>query len=168
MDREFFNMKDGGTTATWLGLFVSIPLLSIYGRGLQLFIVEHVSQQVLAWAIGIVLLLLTVKGVSILFRHGSTRTLWHLSWFVPLFLIVPWFFPIVEERIHFIVFGLFGFYTLLLLPARYGYMLCLLVAFADEGLQWMLADRVGDMRDVAVNLLAAWAGAAFAAVTRKD
>ena len=111
--------------------------------------------------------LLSVYGrdlQQLLARHSTSQ---QLAWAIPLFLIAPHFLPIVEERVHFIVFGLLGFFTLKLFPPALAYALCLLMAMADEGLQWFLPDRVGDLRDVAVNLVAAWAGVTLARVMER-
>lgn len=80
-------------------------------------------------------------------------------------LYYPFFFPLVEERVHFIVFGLFGFVSMVVFPPRVAWVVCLAMAGGDELLQWWLPDRVGDWRDVAVNsvagvggLMLAWSG----------
>lgn len=152
----------------WLLLLASVPLLSLYGRDLQLLIAQYSSSRQLGWVIGAMLLLLSLAALAFV-RHHRPASAWrHALWIVPLFVIAPWFISIVEERVHFILFGLFGFFTLLLFPARLAYALCLLLGVADEGLQWALPDRVGDWRDVALNLLAAWAGASLALVSGRS
>lgn len=152
----------------WLMLLVSVPLLSVFGRDLQQLLARHYTGQQLAWAIALALGLLTTVAVVLLLRSRRAAGAWQLLWFIPLFLIAPHFLSIVEERVHFIVFGLLGFFTLKLFPRTFAYALCLLMAVADEGLQWSLPDRVGDLRDVAVNLVAAWAGVTLAWVMERQ
>jgi hypothetical protein len=151
----------------WLLLLTSVPLLSLYGRDLQQLVAQYYSSRQLGWLIGAMLLLLTLAALAYLRHYNPTRGWRHALWIVPLFIIAPWFLSIVEERVHFILFGLFGFFTLLLFPARRAYALCLLLGVADESLQWALPDRVGDWRDVGLNLLAAWGGASLALVSRR-
>jgi hypothetical protein len=62
-----------------------------------------------------------------------------------------------EERLHFVTFGFYGFFTAALFAARSLLLALVLVALfsgLDELYQWWLPDRVGDWRDVAMNMLA--------------
>lgn len=158
--------RQRATAVIWMLLLVSIPLLSIFGRDLQRWLLQHYSTQQLAWFIGLVIFALTVLGVRHLLSNGRPAVAWQLLWIVPVFLITPHLFPIVEERIHFIVFGMLGFFSLSLFSWKLAYTICLFVALADEALQWGLADRVGDWRDVGINLLAGWLGATLAVISQ--
>lgn len=82
-------------------------------------------------------------------------------WFMPLFLIVPMLLERVEERLHFLTFGIFGALSILLFSPRLAFIVCLLGSAGDEVLQFYLPDRVGDWRDVAMNSLASLGAAYF-------
>ncbi len=113
-------------------------------------------------------MLLSVKAIVFQIRNHGFSRLWHLLWFIPLFIILPYYIPIVEERLHFIVFGLYGYLSMLVLPRFTAYIACLLLGAGDELLQWALPDRVGDWRDVQFNLLAAFAATLFAQLSLKS
>ncbi len=151
----------------WYANLLLIPLLSWQGRGWQAWLE---LQGLRAWlALPIVLILFgAVTGALVwLKRRSSEGFFLHALWFVTIFALLPWFFPIVEERIHFIVFGLFGFITLQVLPPVVGFPIVFAVAGLDEGFQAWLPDRVGDWRDVAVNVLAGISGAWFSWLGRR-
>ena len=145
----------------WLLSLISIPLLSLYGRPLQAYMVENFTRSQMTLVIGCVFALMSAYVIIRLLQSGSYQKLWHLLWFVPLFIVLPMYLPIVEERIHFIVFGLFGYLSLKVMPVNYAVGLCIIIAFADEGFQWWLPDRVGDWRDVAMNVIAVSGGLGF-------
>ena len=75
--------------------------------------------------------------------------------------------PVIEERVHFIVFGSFGFLSMLVFSPKIAISLCISVSVLDEGLQWFLPDRVGDWFDVSINSLASVAGATFSFISWK-
>lgn len=153
--------------AWWLSL-ICIPLLSINGRALQAYVSSNYSSQQLAVFFGIVLLALSFRATLFLIKNHGSRRLWHLLWFIPLFVVLPYYIPIIEERLHFIVFGLYGYLSMLVLPRFSAYIACLLLGMGDELLQWFLPDRVGDWRDVQFNLLAAFAATLFAQLSLKS
>jgi len=152
----------------WLLTLVTIPLLSIFGRPVQRFLKENLSHNQITIILGLVLLVLSFKAIYWLIRRHSYRRVWHLLWFVPLFIIAPYFMPVVEERVHFIVFGCFGFLSMLIFPPRTAIALCISISVLDEGLQWYLPDRVGDWFDVSINMLASVAGAIFSFIIWKQ
>ena len=149
--------------AGWLTLLILIPLVSIFGRSLQRFIRNNnVSSELLAVFMLLALVSMLVVMVTWFRRHGGTFNLWHLLWMIPLFLLFPLTLPLVEERLHFLLFGGFGFFSMLLFPPWLALGVLLAVAGLDEVLQWFLPDRVGDWRDVAFNALASLGGGAAA------
>ena len=152
----------------WLLAVITIPLLSIFGRPAQRFLNENASPHQLTIILGAVLIILSTSAIYQLIRRHSYQRIWHLIWFVPIFLIAPFFMPIVEERIHFIIFGGFGFLSMQVFSPRIAIILCISVSLMDEGLQWFLADRVGDWFDVGINILASVAGAVFSFISRKQ
>jgi VanZ family protein len=60
------------------------------------------------------------------------------------------------------LFGVFGCLSVARFGLWRGILVCATVGVLDEGLQWYLPDRVGDLRDVAWNLLAGGGGAVLA------
>ncbi len=155
--------SNGGKKAVlwfWLFLLVAIPLLSAGGRPLL------DSLRPLLPAAGMALLLfltsllaLAACAVWIHRQGGSYRTaLLFAGWMIPLFLLLPFALPVVEERTHFLLFGSFGFFSMLLFSFPVAVAVALLGAGLDELWQWALPDRVGDWRDVAVNAVAAVGG----------
>jgi VanZ family protein len=147
---------------------ICIPLLSINGRALQGYISSNYSSRQLAFLLGSILVLLSLKAVLLQIKNHGVNRLWHLLWFLPLFIVLPYYMPIIEERLHFIVFGLYGYLSMLVLPRFAAYIACLLLGIGDELLQWVLPDRVGDWRDVQFNLLAAFAATLFAQLSLKN
>jgi len=151
----------------FLNIFI-ILLLSVYGRSVQRYLNEYLSPNQLTIILGLILLIISIKAVYWLIRRHSYRRIWHLLWFLPLFLIVPYFMPIIEERVHFIVFGSFGFLSMFVFSPKIAITLCISISVMDEGLQWYLPDRVGDWFDVGVNILASVAGAILSFITWKS
>lgn len=151
----------------WLLTIIIIPLLSIYGRPVQKYIEEILSSNQLTIIIGLILFIISINAVYWLIRRHSYQRIWHLAWFIPLFLIAPYFMPVIEERVHFIVFGIFGFLSMLIFSPKIAITVCISISVLDEGLQWYLPDRVGDWFDVGINILASVAGAFFTFILRK-
>lgn len=151
----------------WWTLIAFIPLFSIYGRSLQYGLAQQLSRQQLVLLFAVVLISLSIAaGISLVKRHGWKRA-WHLVWFGALFVILPFYVPLVEERIHFILFGIFGFLTLLIYPGLIGFAICIAISGMDELLQYVLPHRVGDWRDVMFNMLSSTGGALFALVIKR-
>jgi len=153
---------------SWLFLLAFIPLLSYSGRSLQNILNQIITEDDL----GLLLVILMVAIVLIAGRWLNQKNpskLWRTQfWFVPLFVIIPLMLPITIERVHFIVFGIFGFVSLLLWNRVPGLIICGLMAGMDEVFQWWLPDRVGDLRDVLINMIAVYGGAMFALTGSKN
>lgn len=146
----------------WLMLVMLIPLLSVFGRPLQRIARSVIPPMGLALLFGAVSLFL-IGALAIWFRkQGRPGWFWYLFWMIPLFILFPMTLPIVEERLHFILFGGFGFLSMLLFSPPTALLVSVLAAGLDEALQWALPDRVGDWRDVGFNVLACLGGAGAA------
>ena len=143
---------------TWIAVLATIPVLSIFGRPLQRLLREHITSAQLAAGF----LLCSLALLFILARKTTISSIrdrfLHLSWSAILYLVVPWFLPTVEERLHFIVFGVLGFLSETNFGLKRSLVICLFVGGLDEILQWVLPDRVGDLRDVGFNWLASIGG----------
>lgn len=149
-------------TILWLAILCFIPLLSFTGRGLRRVVYASVSPGLLAM---IFLFISAVVAAGILLwakRRGGFSHSLGLSLLLVFFLVAPMYLPLVDERIHFLVFGGFGFFSLLLFSPLIAVVTVLLVGGLDEVLQWLLPDRVGDWRDVAFNVLAGLGGIGLA------
>ncbi|HEC05743.1 MAG TPA: VanZ family protein [Thiolapillus brandeum] len=150
------------TPYIWLLLAVLIPLLSVYGRSLQRVVKTAMPAGGLALFF-VTLSLLLLAALTAWFRaQGRSGQIWHLAWLIPLFLLLPLTLPLVEERLHFVVFGGFGFFSMLLFSPPVAVLVSLAASGLDEALQWALPDRVGDWRDVGFNVIASLGGATAA------
>lgn len=157
-----------GLLAAWLTVGAGIPLLSFVGRDLQRALQQSLPHAVITWLISLTLLGLVAAAVSWLVQRQGPRNLWHLLWLLPLVLTIHLAFPVAEERMHFILFGLFGFLNLRLLVPVAGLTLCMAGAGLDELLQLGLPERVADLRDVASNAVAGLGGAVLAIVGERE
>ncbi len=149
-----------GVLWAWLLLLVAIPSMSIWGRPLLGAWRSLMSIEWLALMMFLVTLAAVVAGVFWVRRNGGGyRTGLLLSaWVIPLFLLLPLTLPVVEERLHFLLFGGLGFFSMLLFPPLVAVAVAVLGSGLDELLQWKLPDRVGDWRDVGFNVAAALGG----------
>jgi VanZ family protein len=145
----------------WLLTCVTILLMSVFGRSLQVWVAETIGYRMTAWILGLSTLVIVGLLISRLLKENERPPWVHFAWFLPLFLVVPLLLERVEERTHFMTFGLFGALSMALFPPRYALITCILGAAGDELLQFYLPDRVGDLRDVAFNALAALGAALF-------
>jgi hypothetical protein len=124
--------------------------------------------------VGLVLILL---AIPILCRRAlSPRRIVSL---LPIFLgygLVLWWLTIPEERFHLLQYGLLTFFCAKALPDRIQgrsrlVLTVLLVGLAgigDELIQWIRPNRVGDLRDVLINLLAAVLAQALIVILSQD
>lgn len=151
----------------WIIVLLTIPLMSVFGRNIQQYVIENYSRQNITITIGVILALMCIKGSYWLIKNHAYSRLWHLLWFIPLFIIYPYTMPIIEERVHFIIFGLLGYLSSTLFPVRITFLICISISVLDEGLQWYLPDRVGDWHDISINLIASIAGAVFSYISVK-
>ncbi len=152
--------KRGPALHAWLILLVTIPLMSAAGRPLLNLLRDMMPMEGLALAMFLTsLMLLWACGIWVRRQGGGIRTALLLAaWVIPLFLVLPLTLPVVEERIHFLLFGSFGFFSSLLFPLPVAVTVGLLAAGLDELWQWVLPSRVGDWRDVGINAVAAIGG----------
>lgn len=153
--------KKRGLLYSWSAILLSIPLLSVFGRPLQQWVIPNLGYNLIAGLIFFALAAALAGLFQALYRSGDRSAFVHIAWVLPLFLVGPLLLGRVEERLHFLVFGLFGGASMFLYAPRAAFLLCLAVAAGDEVLQYYLPDRVGDWRDVAMNALASVAAALF-------
>ena len=156
-----------GLKISWLFLLIFIPLLSYSGRSLQHLLNLIIPANKLAILLFLLLSILVLMAGRWLYKSNPSKLWLTQIWFVPLFIVVPLLLPMAIERVHFIVFGLFGFVSLRLWSRMPGLLICGFMAGMDELFQWWLPDRVGDLRDVIINILAVYGGALFALSGKK-
>jgi len=162
------NAADWKMLLLWWAVYICIPLLSYFGRPLQRFSESVVERGTISTAISALLIgLVTGSIILIIRRHGLLYAL-HLLWLVPVLVFIHLGLPNFVERIHFALFGLFGFLSLRLFPTAAALSLYALISILDEVFQWVLPDRVGDIRDVFFNLTACLIGAAVAWIAGKQ
>jgi hypothetical protein len=141
----------------WLFSLCCIPLLSLYGRSLQLYILNHYSTKTLVLYLGLILLGVVPVYCAALLRAGLTSRAYHLLWIASLAVLLYTSLPFAE-KIHIAIFGMFGFLSLIVFEQKIAAFLCVAVSGLDELLQHFLVVRVGDWRDVWLNLFSAALG----------
>jgi len=165
--KEKLEIRHGFRVIAWLLSCISIPLFSFYGRRLQLYTMETFSYEDLGlWLslfVGGVLIVLFIS----LFKVRQSPYMYHLVWIVPLSIIFYISLPFVE-KIHIVLFGLFGFLTQKLFEQRVAAVACISISFLDELFQHFLVDRVGDWRDVWLNLFSAALGMFIALILSEE
>jgi len=149
----------------WLCTLTCIPVLSIRGRSLQNWAAETLGYTLVAWMIGFIIFLLIIVYLLYLYRESVSIPWLHLVWVLLLFLALPLLLDRVEERLHFLTFGLFGALSILIYSPKLAVLLCISISMGDELLQYFLSDRVGDWWDVAMNSLASLGAALFISLT---
>jgi hypothetical protein len=152
--------------AAWLATAIMIPLLSAFGRPLQNWAYEHIGNTTSTWIISLLLITLGVMAVRWLAKQELNSSFYILIMvtviIVLLFVAIISYLPRSEERLHFFTFGLFGFFSKRLLPTWVALLSIAIWSGADELFQAWLPDRVGDWRDVGMNLTASLLGASIA------
>ncbi len=149
-------MKDK-LIAGWLLSLLSIPLLSLYGRPLQLSTIKHVSMETLGLSVSVLLSGAVLVFLIALLKSGLDHYAWHLIWVAGLSILLYTHLPFVE-KIHVALFGLFGFLCQRIFEQKMAVFLGAAIAGLDEVLQYFLVARVGDWRDVWLNLFSASLG----------
>ncbi len=145
----------------WLMSFLCIPLLSFYGRPLQLNIMTQFSTERLSLGLGLILGAVLFFLFTALLKEDKNPYVYHLVWVAPLALTLYVSLPFVE-KIHIALFGVFGFLSQRIFEQKMAAILCIAISFLDELLQHFLVARVGDWRDVWLNLFSASLGMFFA------
>lgn len=141
----------------WVLSLLSFPLFSYYGRPLQLSIMGNFSSETLTLWLAILFTGVVLAYGVALVKAGVNSHLFHLLWIGALALAFYLHLPFVE-KIHIALFGLFGFLSLTLFEVKSAALFSVAIAFLDELFQHFLAARVGDWRDVWLNLFSASLG----------
>lgn len=156
-------------TAIWLAVLFVIPLLSIAGRSVQLTLYQIIPLQSIAFSIYFILAGLVCVYLCLLLKAGGKQDIWHLLWLIALSFFLYGDLHFVE-KIHVILFGLFGFFSQHIFRLKNALIACVMISFFDELLQYFLVIRVGDWRDVRLNLFSSLLGLflAFLLLNNRD
>ena len=159
--KSFSLMWPGGRNSllytAWLMTLLAIPLLSIYGRTLEHNLFAQISRELFALLMVILFTGAVILYTITLFRARPDARAWHLLWVGALCLYLYQDLPDVE-KIHVVLFGSLGFLCRKLFQLPWALLGCATISMGDELLQHFLVDRVGDIRDVGINLFSACLG----------
>ena len=150
----------------WLTI-ITIPAISYTGRRLQYWFEGTIGKQETGWLI-VVLLVITATSYIAKFVKNLRNLWWRLLLIIVLLTAIFQYVPVAEERIHFILFGLLGYLGITLFGLWKGLLICIIFSVGDEFFQWLLPDRVGDIRDVIFNIVASSIGIILAMSERRE
>jgi hypothetical protein len=148
-------------------LLTFIYILTIYGTSGRARDVSILVRQQVGDALSFLVtagLILILSGVLFLFRHSiSRRNILPLCPVIIGYGICLWWLKIPEERFHLLQYGLLTALCIKALPDRIrgisrsvlAVTLVAGVGIGDELIQWLRPNRVGDVRDVLINAVAA-------------
>ena len=162
---DFFNGK--GIIALYIAsIYASLPLL----RDLQNFLYDGWGREVFAPIINTTLIIVVIWLVILSFKIELKKK---LAVAVPLILVSAFMIhlEVPIERLHFLQYGLLGLLVVRNLQPKTWFGLALgalfvtLVGAGDEGIQYLLPRRYGDLRDVLMNasggVIGIWIGKVF-------
>lgn len=150
----------------WISSALIIPCLSAFGRPLQHWVFREAGETGVAVVIGLSLFVLGVAAIFWQANQGleveGRKLLLLVLVLVIMLITITVGLPRIEERLHFVTFGVFGFYSKRLFPAWLALLVVVVGSTGDELFQAWLPDRVGDWRDVGINIVAGVIGLGFA------
>jgi VanZ family protein len=120
----------------------------------------------MSMAVGVVLLIIASVTVILISRKGPGRLLPVALPFLSL-AAVMYLMELPEERVHFLEYGVLGFLLIKAGGTRYrqlafSLVIVIMASSLDEFIQLILPNRVGDMRDIAMNaaggMIGLWVG----------
>ena len=155
---RFLKPTNRAVLAAWIVTGIAIPVVSIFGRRWQHWVNERLSNEILFLVIGAAMAVTAGGSLVWLIRQQTPRVAWHGLWLALMFVFVTQWLPNGVEWIHFILFGAFAFLAFGIWYPVVAIPLCLLASGLDELLQWFLPDRVGEWRDVVINVWACLIG----------
>jgi len=150
-------------------IFATLPLMPY-----MVALVENFSgRQYFGYAINA--LLISIVGVLVFqaSQMGFRRTIQVLIPMLVLFVGVL-DLEVPSERIHFLEYGILGFLVTKVVERLNWKSISLALLFVtsvgalDEGIQWILPNRVGDLRDVVMNLIGGGMGIWVGSVLYQD
>ena len=148
----------------WIVVGALIPVMSFFGRPIQQFISHRLDGGAMSLVMGAALVIAAGASLAWMTRRRSKKVLWHGLWMLAVMIVITQLLPNAVEWFHFLLFGMFGLLATRLWRPAAAVAICLVVSGGDELFQWVLPDRVGDWRDVAMNIAACLLGAAVALI----
>ena len=150
----------------WFTSALMIFCLSAIGRPLQHWVFRHIGEATIAGLIGLSLFGLGVAAIYWQVKRGLKFRRYTLVLIIMALVVtlvtITISLPQTEERLHFITIGLFGFFSKRLFPLWLAILAIVVLSAGDELFQAWLPDRVGDWRDVGINIIAGIIGLGFA------
>jgi len=157
------NFVDFNFVYAWISF---ILLNTFLGRQLYNFLISLGGRSLVIIIMGI------LAGCCLIFvwRKIDKTKLFQLVLLLFLGVTAALFLNIAEERLHIVKFGFLGFLVMTssIISRKKGAILGISLAILDEGIQTLLPYRVGDIRDVAINLLSLLWGIAMGKCGGKD
>lgn len=141
----------------WCLTLVAIPMLSVFGRPLQRVVDTQLTAAEQTFGLLVLMAVFLSTLVCVLYRSGKNNRLWPALLFCAAILLMYNALPLAE-KIHVVIFGFFGFFSLRLLGMPVAFVICLAVSGLDELLQHFLAERIGDWLDVLLNFTSSTLG----------
>lgn len=149
--RKFSNM--------WIFITVYIALIYLslpYMRSVLNFVQENIGgRDNFSIVINTVLLVIAIVFLFLLSKKITLK--YFFTSILPILLVLTFIFFMVlpEERIHFIQYGILGFFVFEASNRRIVFTLLFVFSAGaiDEIIQHFLPNRVGDLRDVAMNAM---------------
>jgi hypothetical protein len=147
-----------------LWLFIAVYVIFIYltlplMRPVLNFLYGALGKEVLSLGVN-GLIALAIVSFSIYAYKSGFRMYPRLALIFLIMLaggVVAMGLDIPEERVHFLEYGVLGYLVLKatvdswMIPFLFSFILVSIMGGGDELIQWLLPDRVGDMRDVFMN-----------------
>jgi hypothetical protein len=148
----------------WLIVGALIPAMSYFGTSLRHLLESFLDSGSFSLVMGGALIVASGASLVWMTRRRSRRILWYGLGLVLILLVITQLIPNPIEWLHFILFGAFGLLATRIWRPAAAVVICLTLSVGDEVFQWFLPDRVGDLRDVAMNAAACLLGAAVALI----
>jgi len=150
--------------SAWFVSVLIILCLSAFGRPLQHWVFRNIGEDAVGAVIGLILFGLGIVAIYQQRKQGveARSLLLKVIVLVAILVIITIALPRTEERLHFVTFGLFGFFSKRLFPVWLALLAIFIGSAGDELFQAWLPDRVGDWRDVGINIIAGTVGFGFA------
>jgi hypothetical protein len=142
----------------WVTLLLLIIFISIFGRKLQHLVQSFATSSTVGMIISALLIVAIASWLVWSARHLPRSWSYGLAGAALLVVVLTFNMSRPEEKLHLLLFGVWGFLTLRLFGLGSALLICLSAAGLDEGLQYLVPDRVADWRDVGMNAASAMAG----------
>jgi len=137
-----------------LFIYLSLPFM----RDFLNYLYDSVGPEQFKTVSDILLVFFTLAVILLTVKKGFNKLLWVLPPIL-LTIIYMYFLEFTEERIHLIEYGILGSMVLKTVKERtwkqvgFAFGFVSLIGCGDEFIQWLLPSRVGDFRDIIMNIV---------------